>query len=825
MKQGDGTLVLPNVTETYTGNTDVWAGTLQFDGTMEKSPVWLNRFARLSSNGGKFLAGIKADYGSEILPGGNNQVGTINASSIELGFGARVIFDVNGNETDRLVADNISIEKKDWTNGPEYSAPVFVFTSQPIAGTYILAEASGLTGNLSDVTIEGLTGVKYDLAYADGKITLNVYNGRGSEDVVWTGATDGTWDLMNSENFSSSDKKFVTGDEVTFDDSAVNTAITVAEDVTPGNIIFKNDSKTYSITGEGAISGEGTLSVEGNGEVKINNINKYNGGTIISNGILTPASLANNDGSQYGSLGDVSNGITLKNNGTLKTATSMTASHPIIIDENGGTINTTGTLILNGSIKKANTGKSRNLYKAGTGTLQLNCAADFDSLYINSGTVYDFQDAHFTGKTIVLNGSKVTLQANNSIYSSNTDNVNIVVPNGKTGIWYPDGRCDYTGKLTGEGKIDIYATWVRCAFKGNWSEFEGTINAKRGTKNAYEPVFDFCNTYGMPKATLNVDSRFTKDTPFNTNGKSFAIGALTGSGYISNGGNFGSGTNTLTVGGNNTNFTFSGTINGSHMVKNGTGVWTIASETVLANAKSLKIIDGAVKLNKAAATTSMTAPTITYVQDNGELRGMGYCYGINLLNGGTLRPGSNAATSQTKNAGIISIEKNLNAETGSHIYVNKTKTDSISVNSITGAESQAWAFIKVGGNATVNATIHVTYGTTWTPAEGDYVRVFDCEGTISGTPSFDLQELPEGLGWDTTKLLSEGVIYVGSSTGIMNIDANTTFTAEVYTLTGVKVATGVITTRATLQKDLKAIGLSNGTYIVRSGKNSFKISF
>ena len=26
-KQGDGTLVLPSVTETYTGKTDVWAGT------------------------------------------------------------------------------------------------------------------------------------------------------------------------------------------------------------------------------------------------------------------------------------------------------------------------------------------------------------------------------------------------------------------------------------------------------------------------------------------------------------------------------------------------------------------------------------------------------------------------------------------------------------------------------------------------------------------------------------------------------------------------------------------------------------------------------
>ena len=239
----------------------------------------------------------------------------------------------------------------------------------------------------------------------------------------------------------------------------------------------------------------------------------------------------------------------------------------------------------------------------------------------------------------------MTLQANNSIYSSNSDNVNIVVPKGKKGIWYPDGRCDYTGKLTGEGTIDIYATWVRCPFNGDWSKFAGTINAKRGPKNAYEPVFDFNNSYGIPLATLNVDAAFTEATPFNTSGKSFAIGALTGSGYVSNGGYYGSGTNTLTIGGNNTNFTFSGTINGSHVVKNGTGVWTISSENVLANAKSLKIIDGAVKLNKPTASESMTSPTILYVQDGGELRGQGYSYGVNLLADGTLRVGANAPSS------------------------------------------------------------------------------------------------------------------------------------------------------------------------------------
>ena len=825
VKQGDGTLVLPNVTETYTGNTDVWAGTLQFDGTMESSPVWLNRFAILSSNGGNFKGGIKADYGSEIRPGGSNKVGILSTSSLELGFGARVIFDVNGNDIDKISATKMSIEKKDWKNGPEYSAPVFVFTSQPAAGTYTIVETSELSGNLSDITIEGLGGKKYEIAYADGKIILSVFEGRGSESVIWTGEKDGIWDLMNSENFSSSDKTFVTGDEVTFDDSAVNTSVTVAENVTPGNIIFKNDIKTYTIAGDGVIEGEGSLSIEGKGDVKIRNINKYNGGTVISNGILTASYLANNDGSQYGSLGDASNSITLKNNGTLKTLTAMTASHPVIIEENGGTISATGTLILNGGIKKANSGKSRNLHKAGTGTLQLDCTANFDTLYIDAGTVYDFADAHFSGKTIVLNGSKVTLQANNSIYSSNSDNVNIVVPKGKTGIWYPDGRCDYTGKLTGEGTIDIYATWVRCPFKGNWSEFAGTINAKRGPKNAYEPVFDFNNTYGIPLATLNVDAAFTESTPFNTSGKSFSIGALTGSGYISNSGNYGSATNTLTIGGNNTNFTFSGSINGSFVVKNGTGVWTIASEKVLANAKSLKIIDGAVKLNKAAATSSMTASTILYVQDNGELRGLGYTYGINLLNGGSLRPGTNAETSQTKNTGIIEIERNLSAEVGSHIYVNKTKADSISVNSITGAKSAAWSFLKVGGDATLNGTIHVTYASTWKPAEGDYVRVLDCVGTISGTPTFDLQALPEDLAWDTSSLLTQGVIKVVSATGISGINASTEFNADVYTISGIKLISGIKTTKSSLERDLKSQGLGSGTYIIRSGSSSIKVTF
>lgn len=823
VKQGDGTLVLPNVKQTYTGKTDVWAGTLQFDGTMESSPVWLNRFAELNSNGGNFKGGIKADYGSVIRPGGKENIGTLTTSSLDLGFGARVVFDAKDGNVDKLVAAKMSIEKKYWKNGPQYNTPVFEFATAPAPGTYTLAEVGELTGKLSDIVVEGLDGHKFSLEYTDGKIILNLSDTRDSESCVWTGEKGSVWDLMSTENFSSSDKMFVTGDELTFNDDAATSNVSIAEDVTPGNLYFKNNKKVYSLAGKGSILGEGSLNVEGTGTVYVKNTNKYSGGTNVKGGTLIPTTLANKDGLEYGSLGAADNTITLSNTGILKVTTGMTASHPIVLGEDGGVINNTGTLILNGGIRKGS-GKNRDLYKMGAGTLQLNSTADFDVLYINQGTVYDFLDGHFSGKTIVLNGSKVVLQASNSIYSSNSDNVNIEVPKGKSGIWYPDGRCDYTGKLTGEGTIDIYGTWIRCPFKGDWSKFEGTINAKRGNKNAYEPVFDFCNTYGIPLATLNVDSRFTKDYAFCTNGKSFAIGALTGSGYISNGGNFGSGANTLTIGGKNTNFEFKGSINGSNVVKNGTGIWTISSENVLANAKSLKIVDGVVKLNKATATSSMTAPTVLYVQNEGELRGVGCTYGVSLLKGGILRPGSNAETAQTNNTGVINILKNLNAIAGSSIYVNKTKADSISVNAYTGSKSLAWAFLNVGGNAVLNGTIYVTYKDTWTPAVGDYVRVLDCAGSISGNPTFELQALPAGLEWDTTPFLSTGTIRVAVSTGIKEVGLDGgSFKADVYTIGGFKL-TSLMTTKATMMSDLKNRGLAAGTYIVRTAQGGIKVT-
>ena len=152
VKQGDGTLVLPKVTETYTGRTDVWAGTLQFDGTMQNSPVWMNRHTTLNTTGGTFNGGLTMEYGATLNMGGETS-GTVSAatvSNLTLNYGSQVVFDVAGTsqgDNDLLtVSGTLTVDQKtggNWeTYGPEHLAPVFVVRSTETleSGDYPIAK-------------------------------------------------------------------------------------------------------------------------------------------------------------------------------------------------------------------------------------------------------------------------------------------------------------------------------------------------------------------------------------------------------------------------------------------------------------------------------------------------------------------------------------------------------------------------------------------------------------------------------------------------------------------------------------------------------------
>ena len=189
VKQGNGTLVLPGDEQPYTGDTKVWAGTLQYDGKLTNSAVWLNRFAILSSTGGEFK-NVTAEYGSEIQPGGSEaNVSEMTIENLSLGFGARVVLDLNGQEegdNDQLHLTNLTLETKTdeaWTTyGPKDLKPVFQFNTSGllVGGNYPIGTLANLPenvtdGTLTDVIIEGIDANREpSIIVENGVICLNV---------------------------------------------------------------------------------------------------------------------------------------------------------------------------------------------------------------------------------------------------------------------------------------------------------------------------------------------------------------------------------------------------------------------------------------------------------------------------------------------------------------------------------------------------------------------------------------------------------------------------------------------------------------------------
>jgi len=116
----------------------------------------------------------------------------------------------------------------------------------------------------------------------------------------WTGTAgsggNAKWDIGNSANWSATGSKYTDGDGAIFDDTGINTNITIASGaggvtggsgVHPAAIQFNNNTTNYTFTGD-VIAGSGSLTLNGTGTVTLSNgANSYGGGTTINAGTLT----------------------------------------------------------------------------------------------------------------------------------------------------------------------------------------------------------------------------------------------------------------------------------------------------------------------------------------------------------------------------------------------------------------------------------------------------------------------------------------------------------------------------------------------------------
>lgn len=802
VKQGDGTLVLPHVTQTYTGKTDVWAGTLQFDGTMESSPVWLNRFAELHSDGGIFKGGITADYGSVICPGGKDKVGTIETTILNMNFGsiAELTIDGSGN-ADMIKAKTLKIEKKDWENGPEYLAPRFnfVISDNLASGTYKIAEIEKIDGDIKDIILTGLKGHKASLQYADGVLSLNVEDLRAPSSVVWTGEEDDVWNLAGKSNFKQQADNaadvFVSGDNVIFNDEAKSGKVTLAEDVAPATVTFDNNGLEYTVAGEKAITGNSSITKKGEGNVNINNVNTFKGSVNINKGSVTVASLGVADGANNGAFGPYTNTVNL-NGGSLVPAANIKTSHPIAVGNNGGTIevNDGVTLTLDNKI----TGTNNTLTKNGNGTLVLAPEASYGKLIVNGGTVKSSENAsskHGYPKTVVLNNA--TLRDHDDLYSYSTNAANIEVPADAKSVWYLDSRCGYTGSLTGSGTLSVNATSTRGELKGNWAQFAGNVNFNASKSGSYTPEVVWSNGNGLKNATVGIYCNFKNS------GKSLAMGNLVGSGSIS-------GSGTLTIGYLGDEVKFTGTITGCKIIKTGAGLWTV-NKLMNKLSGTTTVNGGVLNLNNSASKDEFFGAYDMVVSGSGTLAGQALLHNIVVNNGGTLKPGnytSSIPSGALKSASSIFCYEGSTAKF--FLYNNKDLNNS-------------HTSLVAEGTFSMDGEVVVETYKNYKAKAGDTFTLWKAQN-FSGAPSkLTLPELPAGLSWDVSDLYKPtGVLKVVVATGISHLAANEAFTGDVFTANGMKIGT-VTTTKAQVQNAVKALGVADGVYIIRVAGEAMKV--
>ncbi len=749
-KQGDGTLVLPAVEQHYTGETNVWAGTLSFDGKLLHSPLWLNRFAQLSSNGGQFQS-ISMSYDSKLLPGGDDQRGTITADSLALGFGARVVFDLynDGLQADQLNLRAMSIETKSWQYGPEYLQPVFEFRShgaegeETATGRYLIGAVSNIDGDIDNIITTGLGNkLKTTLKAEDGKLYLDVESTRQPASILWTGAASGFWNLADDANFTIDGQSdfFVSGDNVVFDDSAEKTTVSLKGDLEPDTAMV-NSSKGYTFTGNGHLVGNAVLVKQGTGMLTIRTDNSYTGGNRLSGGTVVVNQLAN----QYQAKGNLGGVITnaanfiMENGAELRNTANVNNGSAIRFEgEEGGIINTMAAFVVSRSMS------GTQMTKKGAGTMQLTVSnSQLNRMVIAGGTVQCVGDVSTPAKTVEFQGGTL----NTSRGTSHA----IEVAKNKTGTLNTVNDATYSNTISGEGTLTIscpvrsggsgsskwYATRTRLQLK--FAGFKGTL---KPTSNG-DPSgrFTLDTSTGMPDGIMNIAAGVLVQ---NT-GKTFRIGRLQGSGSLGGNSDFGSGTsgtNTWQIG-NDDNWSFSGKVTANAILtKVGSGkvTWNGAND----NTGATNVNEGELQLS----SSSMLGTGALTVGTEGTLSGTNKqstpLNNSSVTIRGTLRPGTTA----TSTTGTLYFNnKNLTLGT----------TGTLAINASRCATDNATGCTTISGvkTLTLNGTIRITTSATHQLQVGDSIRIFTAT-TVSGTPQF---EMVGDVEWDTSRI-SEGLLFV-----------------------------------------------------------------
>ena len=448
-KQGDNTLTLTGNNSEYTGTINVTAGTLAAQGadSLGKGTVIMGERTELSlenrgaMNGGSLTLGD----GSTISFLGDTEL-TLTGT---LTLGDGVIWDLSRYGFDRPAEDQI--------------------------GTATLINVDDFGGDFGTNPVITVPGIVHDaqLKYEDGSVILT-YTMDAQGNLYWKGGT-GTWNT-DSDNRSWYPMKeggdltsFYNGDNVTFDDRAAISSVTLTEDITAGTVTVENGTHV-TLHGDDASLTAGNIVVQGSLGTEVN----VDAATVSIAGTGTWTVSGDKDRAFAGELAG------------------------------------TGTLAKNGSGDL----ELSNANSDFTGDIQLNegsiTVADADAL--GTGTTIVMGDGtELKGSAAVNMGGK-TIEVTNSGANA-TVSANLDVAPGTILTFAGNGTLDVTGTTSGSGTITQSGYGVTNI--GNLNDFNGTLNVDHGTlvmQSAYMGGDDTISSLSVKQgATLTFASNVADD--------------------------------------------------------------------------------------------------------------------------------------------------------------------------------------------------------------------------------------------------------------------------------------------------------------------------
>ena len=506
--------------------------------------------------------------------------------------------------------------------------------------------------------------------------------------------------------------------------------LTLDEAIEPIAIVYQSPAM-LTVSGTGSIGGAASVNKAGEGILSLQTTNTYTGATVVHEGVLEFSTLKNGgEPSSIGASVEFAQNWILDGGTCQYTGSNTTANRSAKLTAPSVFNISKATVTMNGTVEGADAANSLTLDGNGQLTVGTNKFFGYKGATIlKSGKLYlsttEIAKAGIgSSSKLVMKGGHLQTKGESSGYETYAFPMEVV--EGTTSQLSPNRNCYITSKVTGAGTLQLNIPYLREYVQGDWSGFTGRLIAngvstdKRGSLLLLDKQPKLDKTVIELKGNANL-------CYWSTNGTQ-TIGGISGSSgtYINGSSKQTDGfTCTWTVGSANTDETFRGSINnwscsGSghtgtvSIVKTGTGLWRLTGTN---DYKGTTTVNGGLLIinGKHTGTGAVTVNAGAALGGKGTIAGA-----VTIKNGGILWVGDTLTTDKG-----LTFSGGLKLEEGAILQLNE---------------------------AMIGATF----------SDDTAIRVFTGKVSGQGFSQIEPAQPSSTQKWDTSELLSKGVLYVRS---------------------------------------------------------------